>query len=175
MRKVTAVLAALVSTLMMVSPASAQGLAADEDTEKVEGAFYYTTVQDPMTDKDRSFISTIEEEEEDAVLAWKCASDGLNIWYLGDYLAGDSDNEIRARYRIGNQDPSDHHYWRLASSHEVAYMPMDRVETVTAQAEKNGERIVLRVIDPYDGETRTHVFPIDGLSSALQRLSCYEG
>lgn len=142
------------------------------------GDFHYTHSTDPMDDTDRSNIFTLAKDpggRSGAVLMWKCLSDGLNVAYLFDtYMGGDSDDEVRVRYRVDQKKASDVLYWALAQSNEAAWMPMRYVEAFTEQA-RAGMKAVLRVTDPLDGETHTDEFGLNGLSVALGRLPCASG
>lgn len=136
------------------------------------GAFLYFEAEDALTDGDRSYIFTLgENTSDDLSLAWKCYEDGLNVVLTVSYMVGDADDEVQVRYRFDQDSPSDVMWWELSNTNKLVYAPMDFVPFFTAQA-KMANRVVLRVIDPADGETKQDVFSLSGLRTALQRLPC---
>lgn len=135
------------------------------------GSFLYTHAQDDFTDEDRSYVITMDEDG-DGGLGWKCLADGLNVILgIGGYMGGDSDDDIRVRYRFDRREPSGYEYWGLSSSNKVAFMRMNRVLDFTAEARRSST-VVVEAVDPLDGETRRFHFDLEGAEAALDRLPC---
>src|SRR5687768_4634857 len=68
--------------------------------------FEFKSQQDPISDADRSYISTPNVNGAEAVLMWKCLEDGLNVGYFwGRYLSADSDKQHRVEYRFDSSTP----------------------------------------------------------------------
>ncbi|HET6947856.1 MAG TPA: hypothetical protein VFJ45_08610 [bacterium] len=160
-------LASLLALSAALTPASAQERYAD---------FVHRVSKDEFDDSDRSFIFTppldADAARPDASLMWRCLEDGLNvIYYFGKYLAGDSDEEVRVRYRIDELPATGFAYWGMMSSNKGAWMPMHQIADFTALAQRSA-RIVVEVEDPVDNERVRDTFSLKGLSAALQTLSC---
>lgn len=155
------------------------GLASNVAAQEPEqiGDFFIVTSADPFDDDDRSMIATIELDadeylEDNAFLAWRCLSDGLNVIYaFNSYMGGDEEDRVLVRYRIDRQEPSDFESWSLMQGNDAAWIPMQWVSLFTEQA-MGASKVVFRVTDPLDGETLTHEFSLAGLGQALSRLSC---
>lgn len=138
------------------------------------GRFSFVADVDEFDGRDTSFVYTESKTDSsrDAALIWRCLADGLNILYRWDkYLGGDSDNEVRVRYRIDGSEPVGPQYWGLMQSRKSGHAPMNLVQTLSAEA-KAGKELLIEVVDPLDGERLTDRFSLIGLSEALKRLSC---
>lgn len=137
-----------------------------------DGDWSYSRQLDDFTDEDRSFVFTPDEDGSDAALSFRCMSDGLNVVYLlGGYMGGDRNDRIRVRHRIDQNDPTDRYDWGLMQGSRAAWMPMGRVPSFRADAERGGS-VVFEAVDPLDGESRRHRFSLSGLRTALARLPC---
>lgn len=159
-------LATFVSSLAAVSPAIAQ---VSQDTREI-GDFVFATAKDPIDDSNRSYILTYAEDDAGGAMTWRCMADGLNVVLnIGKYFAGDEDNDILVITRLGSDENSGEVYWRLLQGNTSAFMPLDRVEAFTERAKTAGT-LAVRAIDPYDDETLTFIFPIEGFSEALAAL-----
>jgi len=155
------------------------GIVANANAQEPEqiGDFFYVISADPFDDHDRSMIATIElgaDEylDDNAFLAWRCLSDGLNVIYaFNSYMGGDDEDRVLVRYRIDGQEATDFESWSLMQGNDAAWIPMQWVSQFTDQA-VGASKVVFRVTDPLDGETLTHEFSLAGLGQALSRLSC---
>jgi hypothetical protein len=161
------ILFCLVALCVPVAPASAQERTQD---------FQFRVSKDEFDDSERSFIYTLPLAADDsrpkANLMWRCMDDGLNIiYYFDKYLAGDTDENVRVRYRIDDLPATEFEYWGMMTSNEGTWMPMHRVRDFTALAERSA-RIVVEVEDPLDSERIRDSFSLRGLSTALQLLEC---
>lgn len=162
---------AAVALLLAASEASAQ------TSSRTVGDFHVSTNRDPMTDEDRSFAFVMPLPGGSSgleSLAWKCEADGLNILVSTKYLAGDSDNEIRVQVRFPPSPAETPTYWGEAAKNQLWWMPMRAVPSFTQKAIENSE-VIVRVVDPLDGETLTASFRLRGLRDALRSLPCYRG
>lgn len=153
-----------IALLLPTSPIFAQ----DETID----AFLYSHQLDDFTDEDRSFIVTFDEDEEGA-LVWRCLADGLNVLLnVGKYMGGDSDDDIRVRYRFDRNEASGFQYWRLfPGQNEIAYMGMSNVDEFTEEA-LDATQVVIEAVDPLDGESRRLRMSLKGLTKAITRLTC---
>ena len=157
-------LACVVSALLCLASASMA-------TERY-GDFYYSGARaDEFSDEPRDWIVTADEAMSTA-LGWKCLYDGVNVFLgIGRFLGGDVDDEIKVRYRIDKNSPSQWRYWKLSQDHKAAFMPMDDVASFTS-ASVRGNRIVIEAVDPLDGEVIRNHFSLRGLGVALGKLRC---
>lgn len=164
-----------VNVMLLLGSGLVSGAAAQEP-EPI-GDFFFVASADPFEDDDRSMVATIEigaDEyvDDNAFLAWRCLSDGLNVIYgFNSYMGGDDDDRVLVRYRIDSREATDFESWSMMQGNDAAWIPMHWVSQFTAQA-MAGSKVVFRVTDPLDGETLTHEFSLAGLGQALTRLSC---
>lgn len=149
---------------LLMAPLSAQG--------QTYGDFEFTAAKDDFTDEDRSFIFSVDEGG-DAALIWKCLEDGLNVVYLfGKYLGGDRNDQVLVRYRIDQSPPSQQAHWGMFTGNEATFMPMHEVRGFTSAA-LSGKEIVIEVVDPLDGEATRGRMGLSGLRDALPKLPCW--
>lgn len=99
-------------------------------------------------------------------------SDGLNMLIMHKYLAGDRDDEVLVRYKIDDQPASESQSWSMYNSSKATMVPMSEVREITERL-KVANRLLIRVVDPADSEVLEDSFSLDGLTTALNRLSCY--
>lgn len=182
MRVARAIGPLLVCVLFLPAWLQAQSLAPDvrqvmrADATAYEGDWTYTVEVDPIDDSDRSLAMTLSPEPsggEYGSLAFKCLVDGLNVMIgWGSYFGGDSDDDVLVVYRFDSEPASSQQYWHLfPGSNEMAWMPMDLVPQFIADAGQH-RKVVVRVTDPLDGETKTHTYSLDGAAAMIDRLSC---
>ena len=163
------VVPALVATLLLAlapAPAAAQ---------ETIGSFMVVMNKDPIDDVDLSAIGTpaLDSGDRTALLVWRCMEDGLNVIYQWDkYFGGDSDDDVSLVWRF-DSDPAWDSQWAqlLGEEQKSAWIRMSQVAPVT-RAALGARTIAVRVRDPLDGETITDQFEIDGLLTALRKLSC---
>ncbi len=146
-------------------------LAAPLNAQQMIGAFHFTSSIDAFDEVDRSFFFQLGPKA-DLTIGWKCMSDGLNMIIMHKYLAGDRDDEVLVRYKVDDQPASESEYWSLYNNSKATMVPMSQVRSITERL-KGANRLLIRVVDPADSEVLEDSFSLDGLSSALNRLSCY--
>jgi hypothetical protein len=135
--------------------------------EEIFGAWMYIPSTDILTDANRSGVITANAS---GALTVVFLENGLHVLYhWGKWFAGDIDNDVIIQYRIDRSPPSVQHYWRMSADNKTAAMPLINVPGFLREVQM-GNKIIIRVIDPYDGETITSEFSLYGLSAALNRL-----
>lgn len=136
----------------------------------IEDVTYYKHVDD-FDDSESHWVYTTDVGG-DTNLNWYCMLGRLRIMLmLGTYMGGDRDDEIRVRYRFDDRDASGYEYWELGSSHESAFMKIRRVQNFTREA-MSSSKLMIRAVDPLDGETKNYSFGLEGLGEALKELPC---
>lgn len=159
-------LATLVTSVVAASPVAGQ---ASQDTREI-GDFVLVTAKDPIDDSNRSYILTYADDDSGGALTWRCMADGLNVVLnLGKYFAGDEDNDIVVITRLDSDPNSGEVYWRLLQGNTSSFMPTELLEAFTERA-RTASTLAVRAIDPFDDETLTFIFPIEGVSEALAAL-----
>lgn len=139
------------------------------------GSFQYSASTDPISDADRSFIFTTDEDQEVAI-GWKCFSDGLNFLVLV------SDPMLRLRlisvqdrayvtYRFDKDEPVGPEIWKLNEENNVAYAPMARVGAITESA-RRARQLVVRIFEDDGSHVTTKTFDLSGFTQAIARLPC---
>ena len=114
------------------------------------------------------------EEGELLLIRVSCQADGLNIMLSHSYMAGDSDDEIRVQMRVDQNEAYGPTYWGVGSENKRSWMPMRDVPDMIAQM-KAGRRLVIRAIDPFDGDSLNQAVSLFGFSASVEKLSCYAG
>ena len=131
---------------------------------------------DAFEDTDRSTVTAsvdlYENFDVELVIGASCQYDGLNIMLSHKYLGGDSDDQVRVQLRVDKNESYGPAYWDLGSNSRISWMPMRDVPNMIAQM-KAGYRLLIRVVDPLDGETLTQAVSLVGFSAAVESLSCY--
>ena len=146
---------------VLVAIASAQG-------------FQFKQLTDQMTDQDRSFVVTTNEDST-ATLAWQCREDGLQVLYrfetyaIGEVLGGWRVVSIQHRFPPAHAAPP--RRWLLLPGQKAAVTPRPEDMTAFTRQALAFPRVIMRVLDT-DGDVVTHEFSLGGLSDALQNLSC---
>jgi hypothetical protein len=131
-------------------------------------------MKDELTDENRSYILVPGErnEETDLTLGWKCEGVGFVLMVtLGGYMGGDRNDRVVVRYRFDDGEASPEARWRLFAGNTRTHAPMEQVAELTLLA-RDADRVVIRVTDPLDGEVKTNTFHLDGVSRALDQLTC---
>lgn len=143
--------------------------------EATIGKFHYSASIDPISDADRSFIFTTDEDQEVAI-GWKCLSDGLNVMILVN------DPSMRLRlismedrayitYRFDKNEPVGPEVWKLSDENNVAYAPDGRIGAITESA-RRAHQLVVRIFDDDGSHVTTKTFDLNGFSRAIARLPC---
>jgi hypothetical protein len=131
---------------------------------------------DPISDEDRSMAVTLPTELDTSratMLAIKCESNGFGVFYVwGKYFIGDRDDEVLVDWRVGKGEPVEDSFWHLVpGSHESAFMPESQESKFLREA-MVGSKVVFRVTDPRDGDTKLDTFSLKGFSDAISHLPC---
>lgn len=131
---------------------------------------------DAFEDTDRSTVTAsvdlYENLNVELVIGASCQFDGLNVMLSHKFLGGDSDDQVRVQLRVDKNEAYGPEYWNLGSNSRISWMPMRHVTNMIAQM-KAGNRLVIRVVDPLDGETLNQSVSLIGFSRAVESLSCY--
>ncbi len=144
------------------------------ESNLVIAEWIYIESTDPFEDHDTSTISPDLKSysyDNDLALAIKCEFDGLNFQLTHSYMIGDSDEEVSVLLRIDQNEVYGAEYWSLQAN-TVSWMPLQHVKKIVEEM-KSGDRIAIRITDPGDGEQLSEDVSLDGFSSAVERLSCY--
>ena len=104
-------------------------------------------------------------------LAVKCEFDGLNFQLTHSYMLGDSDEEVSVLLRIDNNEVYGPEYWSLQAN-TISWMPLQHVKNIVEEM-KSGDRMAIRITDLGDGEQLAEDVSLDGFSSSIEKLSCY--
>lgn len=136
---------------------------------KTFGAWEFHKHKDAITDDNRSFVY-VAAAAGDAMFSIGYKHDGMNVMlFLDKYVVGDRDGDAIVIYRIDGGKPSEREYWQLSSDKRVLFVPMHRVSGfVKDLTGKN--KIIIRVIDPANGNSLTYTFRINGLKEAYANL-----
>jgi len=140
------------------------------------GGWEYNHSKDPFDDTDRSAITPSWDmygREDLLVIVVSCQFDGLNILLSHTYMAGDLDEEVRVEMRVDQSQAYGPKNWSLTLDNEGSYMPISDVPIMIAQL-KAGNRLIMRVVDPVDGETLNQSVSLVGFGAAVKKLSCYK-
>lgn len=165
-----AVVGAAITSLLWactVETTSAQTAKALGAEARIQDFYFFQRVNE-FDDTDESFIATVSKEGV-SVLTWRCMKDGLSVIFaFNEYYAGDSNGNIRVRYRFDKQPASDYEDWRLRQSEKSARIKNEASFTAAARAAGS---VLMEARDPLGGSVRFR-FSLMGLTAALPRLPC---
>lgn len=136
----------------------------------------YKDKLDAIDGTDRSHVLTstdMYEGRDGLIIGVKCETDGLNIMLSHKYMTGDSDGAIRVQMRVDQNEPYGPEHWSLASNNKASWMPMKDVPGMIDQL-RSGEKLVMRVTDPSNGDTLGQTVRLAGISAEIDKLSCYK-
>jgi hypothetical protein len=148
------VLALLVLLLALPKPSQAQN-------------WQFEAKKNPGSDADRSFVYTASEDG-DAVLAWRCMSDGLNVTVDGGYTHYGHYPQVT--YHVDDAPPVGPRGWLSSTGGNSVSAPMSLVPALTKQAQR-GTKLVLRIAG-YTEPPHTYVFSFIGFTKQYRRLTC---
>jgi len=134
------------------------------------GDFYLFERSDPSSGEDRTSITTLAEESNVSGaggLTFRCAEEGFQLVLTATYLGRKTDTTVR--YAFGDEEPFDA-TWTLRSTGMAAIAPEDVREAFTSRAVDESS-VVIHVRD-FQLRAHTYTFHLNGLDSALARLSC---
>jgi hypothetical protein len=88
------------------------------------------------------------------------------------YFGGNSNREVRLRYRINDEPPSSSALWMLGGRSMA--MPWDdwSGRSKLFSDMNRGQRIMFEITDPLDGERRYATFSLNSLPQAMAKLPC---
>jgi hypothetical protein len=133
------------------------------------GAFTVMSSKDPLDRSNRSFAISSSKDEIGG-LGWKCLPDGLNVVLtFRRYFDETRGRQLLVRYQFDGQQAPVPTYWTLAPGGEVAFLPLDEVESFTAMA-KDSRTVTFRVTDPLYGDNVSFDISLEKLKSALGRV-----
>ena len=135
----------------------------------------YVQSTDPFEDHDTSSVSpdlASYSSDNELAISVRCEFDGLNILLTHSYMNGDSDEEVLAVLRIDKNEAYGPTYWDLQGNTQ-SWMPLRNVRKVVEEM-KQGDRILIRLIDPSDDEQLFEDVSLDGFDSAVEKLACYK-
>jgi len=86
-------------------------------------------------------------------------------------MGGDSDDQIRVIMRVDRNEALGPIYFDLQGN-DASWMPLRHVKNIVQQM-INGESLVLRATDPLDNEQLQQKVSLEGFSSVVRKLSCF--
>lgn len=138
---------------------------------RVFGDWCYVTRVDEFDDSERGVVVGYSSEKPHGVLSASCVDGRVTVLLgLGQYYAGDRDDEIRVRYRFDRETASDYAYWRLIDNTN-AIVPLGQVAAWIDRMRRS-DTVILEAVDPFDGESNRHRFSLSGFSAAASNLPC---
>jgi hypothetical protein len=130
----------------------------------------YTHSRDVITGENRSRVSSLNLTGDGGAVSFQYLEDGLNFIVLwNSYYGGDRDGRVHVIYRIDDRPAVGPQAWSILSRNRSAYMPMQDVAAFR-RALTNANQLVIRVIDPSDGETKTFIYDMKGYRENITRL-----
>jgi len=136
------------------------------------GAFRSSRRQDLMDDTEKRYIYTsalVAGQPLGSVsISWHCRDNesAFSVVMLNNPMIGNSKGQVLVRMRFDTAPASSGDYWMLGQSGTSVRMPKENVRQFTTLALK-AVRLALQISDPYDGETLTNAFSLDGLANSL--------
>ncbi len=134
------------------------------------GDFYLFERTDPDSGEDRTSITTLADESYVSGaggLTFRCSEEGLELVLTATYLGRKASTPVS--YVFGDEEPAAAS-WTLRSTGMAAIAPDDVREAFTNRALEESS-VAIRVSD-FQMRDRTYTFHLNGLDSALARLSC---
>lgn len=145
-------------------------VAAPAAAQQPLGDFYYFERSDPDTGDDRSSLTTLADESfvsGTGGLTVRCTEPGRELVLTATYLGRAA--SIAVRYGFGEEEPTSS-TWTLRSTGMAAIAPREVADAFLDRAVEE-ETVVFRVSD-FQMRVHTYTFHLEGLDSALNRLSC---
>jgi hypothetical protein len=145
------------------------------------GIWKYVAAKDDWSDTRTMMVSgdARDGNRKELQVSFSCYGDMpvFGIQWTG-YLHGDSDGDIRVRYRVDSR-PAEMDLWAPLWQNSMAFAKPDSPHFPYAKqrallnAMKQGTSLMLAVVDPADNEERKATFPLAGFSRAVQLLPCW--
>jgi hypothetical protein len=108
------------------------------------------------------------------MLVMTCAAGELGIGYgWGKLFLGNRDKQVAVGWMVDTRDADRPALWDMVRNNGAGIGGI--AATRWLQNIRSGNRILLLVMDPADGETLGDLFSLHGLTAALQHLSCARG
>lgn len=174
--KALAVALALAAALAGCGPASAQS--DDDDVDRYGPDVAVVRSTDRITDAvTRSVLIGHDDDDVSAVVFCPARAGGPVVALMHKYLAGDDDEDVRVTYRVDRRRAVGPAWGRLSADNRATFTDVydDDAAGAWAPALAAGRELVVRVVDPYDGEVLESVHDLGGAARALRRLPCFRG
>lgn len=156
-----------VTILLLLAVCFAPTVAAQEAI----GDFSYSARLDPITDGDRSFISTAATNSTTlrvGRLIWRCTGNLMDLYLDADEYLND-EGLVEVVWRFDRETPITSH-WSL-STDGTALFAGDRDRARFTRFALPASSLAMRTSD-YRGVQYTYIFSMRGLTRALSRLMC---
>jgi hypothetical protein len=134
------------------------------------GDFYLFERTDPDSGEDRTSITTLADESYVSGaggLTFRCSEEGFELVLTATYLGRKASTPVG--YVFGDEEPAAAS-WTLRSTGMAAIAPDDVREAFTSRAVEESS-VAIHVSD-FQMRDHTYTFHLNGLDSALARLSC---
>ena len=146
------------------------GFATPVAAQQPVGDFYFFPRTDAETGEDRSSITTLADESFTSGaggLTFQCTADGLSLIVSASYLGRTMSTPVR--YAFGEEQPAASS-WTVRSTGMAVIAP-EEVRDDFIEGALGQESVVFRVSD-FQMRRHTYTFHLDGLETALDKLSC---
>lgn len=163
MRKLP-VLASLLAVLTLSQTSWAKPVLTDEI-----GKFELYQDSDPITDEDRSYISTTSDTGY-SWLKWMCVGDKLQISLRYTSLLYYKRDGYLVIHRFDKETPIETRNWNSIEQSSSIYLRDSEVRNFTKKSMLS-KQIAMRSTDG-DSDVATAIFELDGLKESLGKLSC---
>lgn len=131
------------------------------------GNFSYSIETDPITDENRSIMWGVDDADGGIALGVACTDAGMAVMVLHKYLGG-QDGIINAYYRFDSAEAQQTDLL-LGRRNQGSFLLPRLVESFTRSA-REANQVVIRLIDPLDGEVLTSTIPLNGFAQTFRRL-----
>lgn len=130
---------------------------------------YFKNVDD-FTEKDASRVLVTGNNEEIALVI-QCLSDELRMLFYHEELIGNSDDQVKIAYKLGDNAPSDFNYSNLLNPRSMSFLGVLDSSRSTNEMMKYDKSLLgrlqgvtklsIRIVDPYDNRKLTTTFSLD--------------
>lgn len=134
---------------------------------------------DPFTDENTSRILVASNETDafsrNRYLVWRCAateSDNYVFYISGEDFLNSSGDPIPVRYRFGDEVASDWQDWTASTNGDTPFASQ-RQRTLFTQSASTSSSVLVGLQD-YNGSVQSFTFNLNGITQALQALTCVD-
>jgi hypothetical protein len=156
----------LLVVFVMLLPVST---AAQTNDRGVIGGFSWVDITDDMTDERHFMFETRGEHSLKLIVL--CANDEPHLMLETGYMGGTRYNTVEVRYRFDETPATEPEDWMQTRDSRNA-MPTDEIRRDILDRARVASRLVVRVVDPLDGEVKSSTFNLTGFQGLYQRLEC---